>query len=387
MKAKRTLIAACIAAIFASGAVLAKDKWEYNEEGWNKTRSYGSVMIGEDSVERWGPWEEFVEPAAGAPSIGFLGAGGSDPYKPIPTPIPTGCGEGDWCGYIALSTMFDGDRYGTKKQYVWPWGWKWVTDYTKPQFLFRFAAGEIALQFQPSDGPLPWGGPWDVGAVNLVLLTDLPGSPAGSETGMVPVKFFGQQGKFYEIDPNYKALDGGSDGQQWDVDNFKVNEDYITLGLLEAYVSGDGEVVKYCKGEDCTKVYAPFVAGQLTPLADMNSLNAGKFSAEYKGYTALAGGKVYMSVNFGDRTWSGNWNSGLTTGFGASGTISGANFASTKLTEGVSGSVQGSFYGPQAAALGGSLDVTKQIGKDPAANYVDVFAATRGKLFSPKVLD
>jgi hypothetical protein len=72
MKTQRTLIATCIAALFVSSGVMAKDKWEYHEAAWDNTKSYGNVSIGRDSVQQWGPWEDFVQPAAGGPSIGFL---------------------------------------------------------------------------------------------------------------------------------------------------------------------------------------------------------------------------------------------------------------------------------------------------------------------------
>lgn len=394
MKTNRTLIAACIAAIFASGAVIAKEKWEYHEEGWEKTKSYGSVTVAQDSVNQWGPWEEFVEPAAGAPSIAFLGAGAGNPYNPIPNPIPPagGCGAGEWCGYMALSLTFHEPKYDKYWVKTGKHSGYWVYE---PRFLDKFAAAEIALQFKPSAGSDPWGGYYDVGGVNLRLLTDLlPYASAGAETGMVPVKFFGQQGKFYEIDPNYKTFDGGNNGEQWDIPHFYINEDYVTLGLLEAYVSGNGEVKTSCYGECGTKVYAPFVAGKLTSLADMSSMS--KYNATYDGYTALAGGRVHMDVQFGTATWQGYWNPGLSTNFGASGNISGANFASTSVTgcDVVSGSVKGSFYGPNAAALGGVADVTKTAGyvngdsvrmiEPTTTRYVDVFAATKTHQYVPK---
>lgn len=396
MKAKRTLIAACIAALFASGAVLAKDKWEYHEDGWNKTRSYGSVMIGEDSVDRWGPWEEFVEPAAGAPSIGFLGAGGSDPYNPIPNPIPpvAGCGEGEWCGYIAFGLNYD-SRYG--------YGGGKKGGYHLPPYLNRFVPGEIALQFeQPESGY--FGDWWGPGGVNLVLTSDLEGiAGAGSETGMIPSFFFGKQGFFKGFDGNkwnYVKIEGGPNGYNWYTHTWV--SDYATMGLLKAKVTeyvydtyrengGDGY-------EEVTTVYAPFVAGQLTPLADMASLASREITASYCGQTALAGGHVSMTVFFyGNPSWNGTFNGGSgPAGFTvAGGAVSGAGFSATTAnlsTSGgsISGSVNGSFYGPQAAAAGGVIDVTKttsyangvsvQVIAPPpveTTRYVDAFLANK----------
>ena len=196
MKTKQTVIAVCITALFASGAVMAKEKWEYNEDKWDDTRSYGRVTIDKDSVSAWGPWEDFVEPAAGAPSVAFAGAGAGDPYRPItpipPIPIPAGCGDGEWCGYMALAIDY---KKSKNKCY--------------PSFLDRFEPAEIALQFeQPDSKYFDWLGK---GGVNLVLRSDLPDyGSAGMETGMVPVWFFGKQGWFdgHAHDP-YISLEGG----------------------------------------------------------------------------------------------------------------------------------------------------------------------------------
>lgn len=84
MKTKQAVIGVCVAALFASSAAIARDKWDYSEGAWDKTQSYGQVTVAQDSVQQWGPWEQFVEPAAGAPSgVQFAGAGSGDLYRPI----------------------------------------------------------------------------------------------------------------------------------------------------------------------------------------------------------------------------------------------------------------------------------------------------------------
>lgn len=408
MKTNRTLIAACIAALFASGAVIAKEKWEYHEQGWEKTKSYGEVTVAQDSVKQWGPWEEFVEPAAGAPSIAFLGAGEGDLYNPIPNPIPpaAGCGEGEWCGYIAFGKSFREHRGdGGKKG-------KGGGGHGHPPYVNAgFEPGEIALQFQPSDGPLPWGGPLDDGFVNLRLLTDLPGYPAGSETGMIPVEFNGLQGWFDgggEQEPYKVSIEGGFDWFYYDPNAnwpwvWKATNKYATMGLLKVkqmveYVNGDSES-RLGDGRYESIVYAPFVAGQVTLLADMNSLHAGNVKACYSGYTALAGGKVSMHVDFGARQWGGTFNDGHgPAGFYVNdGAVTGTGFnavsanLSAEKNVSVTGSVTGSFYGPQAAAAGGVIDVTKTMvqpqvttlsiqsppSPPPPTRYVDVFLANK----------
>ena len=386
MKTNRTLIAMCIATLFASTSLQAKDKWEYHTDGWEKTKSYANVMVSNDTVQKWGPWEEFVEPAAGAPSIAFLGAGAGDPYNVLPKPIPptpeVGCPAGEWCGYIAvqLKERYGGYGDGYGRSYYGGGGWHNVGD---------AVGGEIALQFQPSDGPLPWGGPWNEGAVNLRLLTSLPdfGIGAGAETGMIPVEFNGYQGWFdslkYEGDI---SLEGGYDGKYYDSTATswwqiwkKVNE-YATMGTLITYVYGDDES-EY-------KVYAPFVAGLPTPTSDM----PGNVTAFYRGETGLARGDVCMRVNFGAGNWSGTFNGGYGTyGFSVEGgALNGSGFSASSGNlsawgSSVSGTVKGTFYGPQAAAAGGLIDVTKTSNYESYARsegptstrYVDVFLANK----------
>ncbi|UCV10502.1 transferrin-binding protein-like solute binding protein [Dechloromonas denitrificans] len=111
MSNRKTIIAASIIAILASGSVIAKGN-DLNEDKWGQTRSYGQVFVSDDSVDSWGPWGDFVEPAAGGPiinAISMLGAGSSDSYRNIPAllnPVVanTGCAAGTWCGYAISKT-------------------------------------------------------------------------------------------------------------------------------------------------------------------------------------------------------------------------------------------------------------------------------------------
>ena len=99
MKTQNTLIAASVAFAFAaSHGAWAKDKnWEFHEEKWGQVISYGKVPIADDSASQWGPWSEFVEPAAG-PAVPFLAATEGEPYRPVPTvatlPPPPSGGNG-----------------------------------------------------------------------------------------------------------------------------------------------------------------------------------------------------------------------------------------------------------------------------------------------------
>lgn len=450
MKTRRTLIAMCIAALFANGAAMAKEKWEYNEDKWDDTRSYGRVTIDKDSVSAWGPWEDFVEPAAGAPSIGFLGAAVGDPYRPLPTPVPVieGCAAGAWCGYVAyrsyVNDYYNSEGYGGYYR-------------NRPQ------AGLIELRLSPDDPsaitvlngsglgvisgkitPLEGSDPLLVipelsrvrgGDLSLPVEFGSGTSWVSNRDGLA--NFYGYE--YGDINApiviNGRTIDGGESGWSasigghsriWARSGSDPEYDttpYMTMGgnlyvSVWGYVSGgsgnDSYYYNYVNASDGAEGY---VAGILTPLSDMASLNAGRVTAEYAGYTSGYRSTSYqspvaVSVNFGNATWSGTWNNGSDgnmwsstdssgrpylvgqVGVIASGTISGANFQSNSVSANdgqVTGSVQGNFYGPQAAGLGGIVNITKtaavpvnevvartvSIPSYSNATYVDVFAAQK----------
>lgn len=390
MNTQKTIIAASIAAIFAaSGAAMAKEKWEYHEDAWGDTKSYGNTTVAQDSVGDYGPWKEFAPAAGPVPVINFLGASAADPYRTLPqttqTPQP-GCGEGAWCGYAALY----GEVYSSGSE------------------------GSLRVEHQPYDIALthqaPGEGWYGEGALNFTIVGG-PGLPPGvaTETGFIPTSFYGAPGSFYgKVDESdyylfIQSIDGGEGGAYYD-------PAYVTLGRISAYISGEG-----------AEGGGAFVAGIITPPADISALQVGKVTAYYAGYTA---GTHYehthypqspfnMTVNFGSATWNGSWSNGVDgsththsadstgqvhvfgqVGFNASGTISGANIQSTSVSTAdpgatVRGSVRGSFFGPSAAAVGGVADITKsnpngsyESSGYTNARYVDVFVGS--KVEAPK---
>ncbi|MCW8890087.1 MAG: hypothetical protein OQL20_05445, partial [Sedimenticola sp.] len=124
-----------------------------------------------------------------------------------------------------------------------------------------------------------------------------------------------------------------------------------------------------------------FVGGIATSQADLNALNAGNIQASYAGRTGSYSNNLSMDVNFGNATWSAAVNGGSDgstysgtdsfgaayirgqVGFYASGTISGANIASNSISAddstNISGSMNGTFFGSNAAGVGGLIDITK----------------------------
>ncbi|MBU3908132.1 MAG: hypothetical protein KJ719_13865 [Gammaproteobacteria bacterium] len=409
MKTKRTLIAVCIATLFASGAVMAKEKWEYNEDKWDDTRSYGGVNIDQDSVEKWGPWEEFIQPAAGAPSIAFMGAGVGDPYRTLPQTNRIAedvCRAGDWCGYATYynyrwdRTAYDGGEGGS-----------YSSMHTRPY------AGVFGLTLQPDDpsvvtidgGEGPGKVSWRVAALPGNASPDLGASHDPMNAN------FGNWWYYYHYTGglhNFSASQQTSDSSYaydysmaygyphdyyyyyyWylPTNNKEVAAGYF-YRYINDYISGDG-------AETGKETYGFYVAGIATPQPYLDAQRAGNVTASYQGnsYDFWSGHQipVSMTVNFGTASWNGSWNNGQdgyayqTTdsygnkyiygqvGFNASGTVSGANIQSTSVSalDGtVTGKVQGTFYGQTAGSIGGVHDIVKTVpDRYTAASNVGVF--------------
>lgn len=400
MKTQRTLIATCIAALFASSAVMAKDKWEYNEDKWDDTRSYGSVSLDKDSVQQWGPWEQFVEPAAGAPSIALLGAGVSDPYRNLPqtnqVKVDDVCRAGDWCGYAVYR------NYEWKYQYYQDDGEGEGYGGYSTSKESRPYAGRFGLTLKPDDpsvvtidgGEGPGQVSWRLAALagNAAPVLGASHDPMNANfgdwyyyynyTGGLHNFYASQQTSdtsAYDYSTVYGYPHDGSYYYYWylPTSNKEVAAGYFYRYIYD-YVSGDG-------AEMGRQTYGSYVAGIATPQAYLDAQRAGNVIASYQG-NSVDGYYGYqipvsMTVNFGNATWNGSWNGGSDgssayqysdsygnkyvsgqIGFNASGTVSGANIQSTSVSalDGtVTGKVQGTFYGQTAGSIGGVHDIVK----------------------------
>jgi hypothetical protein len=395
---KNLMLAGLSVALLSQPVMAETKKWTFHEGKWKDVKAYGKTTISEDSAREWGPWTEFVQPAAGPiplvalPQISTDGPSyfrpeSADEYSPKYTqvaPVEGLCQSG-WCGYAALI----GGVYHPEGDSIW----------------IEHQPFDIALEHQaPSDG-------WDEdGAVNFIVLagSGLPEGQPPAETGFIPSSFYGAPGTFdgsIETSNAYLYINGGDGAEGY----LGYDPNIVTIGEVSGYVWGDGGEAGFGGGA--------YVAGVLTPLMDIAALQAGNLTAYYTGYTAgthwehdnYPESPVAITVNFGNSTWSGSWNNGVDgyththsadstgqvhvfgqVGFNASGNISGANIQSTSVSTAdpgatVSGSVQGSFFGPNAGALGGIVDITKS---NPAgggeygygytdAQYVDVFVTTK----------
>lgn len=397
MKTRQTIIAAAVAALLVSSTAFAK---ELHEDKWNHVKSYGNVLLTDDSVENWGPWSDFVEPAAGAPSpVQMPGSGGSDPYKKTPDVLTQGCAAGDWCGYAIFrdkSSESGGDYPGVYARE----GMKYRTPMNAGLFSLSFVADpSITAGSGQGEGTVFW---------RLTSLDTLV-VPNFTDSGTpIPVYFGGRRDDglhhFRTVEPEYEAfmLSGTTDtssasgfshsrysheaewglggrgpfemaisARYYDADNGWTKNDEVAIGKfmrqVETYTSG--EEVRYDEGGSysATSTNGYYVVGIATPQSYLAGQQTQNINAIYRGgsFDGSRQGCVQINVQFGTATWNGYWSSmgKGTFGFEASGTINGSNITSTAFGEQkgatLSGYVQGTFYGQTAGSIGGVSSVTR----------------------------
>ena len=128
-------------------------------------------------------------------------------------------------------------------------------------------------------------------------------------------------------------------------------------GILKEYWIGTHSLYSTSNSET-SDTNTHFVAGILTPLADIEGLTAGNVTATYTGKSAFWRQDVSIIINFGEKSFSGEWKGGPFS-FQADGVIVGQHIVSTAITGADSGMVQGSFFNPGAEALAGAYNATK----------------------------
>ena len=316
----------------------------------NSVKLYGDVTIAQDSVTGWGPWTEFEAPAAGNPPLAQL-PGTSEFYRTLPQATTNLIG---FAGYYSLANS--GTAIVTK-------GPNPITVTGTPTRISSgsFLPDSFVLQVTPSTAgeyPPPTSVALTFDASRGIHTSSLTPTPEG-ETLLAllsnpdsPVDAQANQVSFYQLVSYIGAPEGGSSPQ---------------------VVSHIG------------------VIGYGTPAGDMAALMRGNVNATYAGHS-LTNGDAFtpmtMNVQFGQGTWDASFNGGATTvspvgavavGFNVQGgVINGSSFSTNagstfSATDGaVTGKVNGSFYGPQAAAVGGAYDVTKN-----GVRYVDPFIGVK----------
>ncbi|HIV72135.1 MAG TPA: hypothetical protein H9903_14470 [Candidatus Aquabacterium excrementipullorum] len=323
---------------------------------------YGNVSIQEDSTASWGPWTEFEAPAAGNTQPVAAPTARTDPYRPlaqvgggtttppINPPAETGCIGGTICGFGAFQAISDPNETEARV-------------YTA-QDIHPFRLNGTVLQASQGEGSSPLlPQTLQLDATTLATGTYLlPNSGALTLTngdGLIGYTRY-EETLTYEVLPDqYRS--SSYDPEAVQAINFK------------AYLA------TYVEGKQSQSVWG--VIGYTTPAADMSALRASNAQATYSGKD-FYDTPVTLNVNFGNATWNGSWNGGVDgtvatqaaasggtlltgkVGFTAVGTIQGSNFTSTSVGTNdvgatVSGYVQGAFFGANAAAAGGVVDITK----------------------------
>lgn len=401
MKTRQTLIAASIAALLVSGNAFAKEQHELHEHLWNQIKSYGQVMLGDDSVENWGPWADFVEPAAGAPSpVQLPGSGGSDPYRNNPNTLTTdSCSAGSWCGYAIFRDKtteggydgpallsFDGPRSRTPMNA----GLFSLTFVADPSITAGSGRGEgtvfwrlssldplLTPNFTDSGEPVPvyFGGSRDNGLHHFHALSREYADFMVVDSETASVSGFSHKLRSGEA---YWGLGGRGPFElavssiYYDAENGRwARNDEVAIGKfarqISTYTSGGEDVPYYYGGYNSTSTDGYYVVGVATPQAYLAGQQTQNINAVYRGgsFDGSRQGYVQINVQFGTATWNGYWSSMGKSSFGfeASGTINGANIASTAFGEQkgatLSGYVKGTFYGQSAGSIAGVSSVTR----------------------------
>lgn len=364
MKFQKTLIAASLLGLCASGNALARGTNDLHENQWHQTTSYDQVSVNDDSVQNWGPWGNFVEPAAGGPLFNpaqMPGASNGDAYRILPTPQQiqslqaSACGTGALCGYTLFYNTANGPGYETQTPSL--------------PGLFSLTL-TLNPQQQPQDGPM----------------VKKPGSQGTVFWQITPLS---------NQAPTFANSGGNLPADFWSPLNFSAsnksqNEYQSTWGSPwneEGVVTGNFErtVVNYVTGGESgsTSTKGVYVVGTPTTQAFMADQQTRNISASYSGisYDGSNNGKVNINVQFGTGKWQGYWY-GQTMSFQANGNVSGSNIAATSVSAlpydtsaTYRGTVQGTFYGQQAGAIAGVTSVTKTSTANPA------FSQTQNAVF------
>lgn len=406
MKTQNTVIALSLAFAFAAshGAWAAQKDWEYHEDNWGQVISYGKTPISNDSSSEWGPWSEFIEPAAG-PVVPFLAETEGDKYRPyynpltpppsvtpgtppVEPPFPPAvdtCPPGVACGYAIYKNFSSGGGQGG--------------------YGYDNSCGQYGRCGDPGSGnnggyngyypatftanatfgdPGPWG-PWGMfgqkgsldGNFGLAKLNGSDPNPLFTASGDL-------SGHYYLPNSSWSWLFGppsgnasrndSSGGANIDGKLTSAADSQTANGAFKiyAYMNGKGwsECWSGC-GQSSEGVTGYYIAGYPTAAAYMDTLRAGNVNAQYTGKEILGGGGVLIDVQFGPATWNGTWSG---PGFTAAGTVTNANIQSTSVGgNAASGQVQGTFYGSQAQGLAGVSDVNLNNG----TRHVDLFATQK----------
>lgn len=398
MKTQNTAIALSIAFAFVAshGAWAAQKDWKFNDDKWVQVISYGNTPISNDSSSEWGPWSEFIQPAAG-PAVPFLAESEGDKYRPYynpltpppsvtpPEPFPPAidtCPSGKMCGYaIYLNFTRDGwddherDRYGRDDHERDRYG---RNDHERDRYgrgdreRDHYGRGDRERNHYGRNDHERDG--WSYGYWNDDREHDGgcgQGDSCGKDKAYYPATFqVNSETSEFVITP-INTSDPTPNPSTGTIPSGTPDPTLEGTFKIYAYMNGLGwtECGSGCGSKAGVSGY--YIAGYPTLAGEMDTLRLGKVNAQYTGNEILGGGNVVIDVQFGPATWNGTWSK---PGFTAAGTVTNANIQSTSVGgNATSGQVQGTFYGAQAQALAGVSDVNLKNG----TRHVDLFATVK----------
>lgn len=404
------LVGACLA--LCGGIAQAA---EPTQADLNSIVLYGSTTIAQDSTDSWGVWDQ-LEPTAAGPALPKLSIPGltewyrslsqvaaNAPVVPVVPVVPIApaeilatqiCAGGSICGFgrAANSSLVFIEGPSDKALPSAQYAYSLVATATTLPEIARETAAALAESVTPSF-TLP-------AAITVTSQVLGEGGPLLSpESGVLTF--------------NGNGYSGDSDGAKYSiVAASKGNNTYFDTSKVQA-AWFDNPISRYVAGQGDTPDSFQFqnslgVAGVTTSDAEMSKLRASNANAKanYTGYDVngligSAAPNVSLSVNFGNGTFTGSLNGGAdrgtvqtqTTTRGTQlaglvgvnidkGVITGANFMSTALSAsdgkiGAGSVVQGAFFGPNAAAAGGVVNITKTTESYTNATFVTPFLTVR----------
>lgn len=382
--------AACSLSAHASGP---------SQADYAKIVLYSNVTIAQDSASQWGIWEELEAPAAGPQTPLPLPAGTAEPYRPLGTVTPSApnppvtppaavsaCSSGALCGFGVMTLSVE----------------SWNNTAAQPAELSESNNLRVGFQLFPQTTGEPSWLPEAITISTQPVRTGVTETvPSFSNLG--PLVFDGFN--VHEHETPRSDLPAGAAGtfERVDID---TDIESLPSGVPAGKFTGNINITKYVSGgvdmpsQSGTAQYGEMygVWGLTTPAQDMADLRQSNAQAAYSGNTFGADGSrtgsVKMSVNFGASTFVASFNNETDAygvrvektasggkqlqgpvGFRAEGSITGSTFQATNLSakDGtVTGVVQGAFFGSQAAAAGGVVDITKsRVNTDPLTKYQD----------------
>ena len=388
-----TLLATAVAAACSLSAQASGP----TQADYAKVVLYSNVTIAQDSASQWGIWEELEPPAAGTQTPLPLLARAVDPYRSLGTVTPTtpvtpqpavgACASGALCGFGVMELSTE----------------SWNRDTLQVAALSESESNPVRVGFQLL--PQTTGTPgWLPDAISVSTQPVRPGMadtvPSFNILGQLALD--GSNGHRYET-PLDDLPPAGTPGLY---ERISIESDTASLpsDATAAKFQGYIRITSYVSGGPDTQppsgttsegiIYG--VWGLTTSAQDMSNLLNGNAQASYSGNTFGADGNstgnVKMTVNFGASTFVASFNNERDSygvkvettasgsqqlqgrvGFRAEGAITGSNFQSTKLSAqdgNVTGVVKGAFFGSQAAAAGGVVDITKsRVNTDPLPTY------------------